>query len=84
VTEAVIALGSNRGARAGNLQAAIDLMPEFGVRPVRVSGAWETPPVPADQPAFLNAVLVAETGLTAEAGATLGATPDRPRHPVLR
>lgn len=67
MTTVVIALGSNLGDRAGNLQSALDLMAAAGLRLVRASSVWETPPVPAGQPAFLNAVAVAETGLAPEA-----------------
>jgi 2-amino-4-hydroxy-6-hydroxymethyldihydropteridine diphosphokinase len=63
MTEAILALGSNLGDRAGNLRAAIDLLGERGVRVMRASSVWETAPVPADQPTFLNAVIAAETAL---------------------
>ena len=69
MSEAVIALGSNLGDRAGNLRAAIALLCEAGVAVTRRSSVWETEPVPADQPRFLNAVVVAETEL--EPGALL-------------
>lgn len=67
MAEAVLALGSNLGDRAGNLQRALDALAEHGVRAIRVSPVWETPPVPADQPAFYNAVAVVETELGPEA-----------------
>ena len=63
MTEVVLALGSNLGDRAGNLQRAIDLLAGEGVHTSRASSVWETAPVPADQPAFLNAVVAAETAL---------------------
>lgn len=67
MTRAILALGSNLGDRAGNLRAALALLAERGVQVERTSAAWETRPVPADQPAFLNAVLAAETALGPEA-----------------
>lgn len=67
MSEAVIlALGSNLGDRAANLRAALGLLAERGARAVRVSAAWETPPVPADQPRYLNAAAVVETDLAPE------------------
>jgi 2-amino-4-hydroxy-6-hydroxymethyldihydropteridine diphosphokinase len=65
--DAVLALGSNLGDRLGNLRAAIALLGERGVTVARASSAWETAPVPADQPPFLNAVVAATTTLTPEA-----------------
>lgn len=59
----VIALGSNLGDRIANLRAAIRLMQERGIRVARASSAWETPPMPEDQPAYLNAVVSVETDL---------------------
>ena len=61
IETAYLALGSNLGHRAGNLQRAIDLLLDEGVRVDRVSSVWETAPVPADQPPFLNAVVAATT-----------------------
>ncbi|MGE3075383.1 MAG: dihydropteroate synthase [Dehalococcoidia bacterium] len=59
-----IALGSNLGDRSGNLRAAIvRLEREHGLRVTARSSVWETAPVPADQPPFLNAVIAAETSL---------------------
>ncbi len=60
---AVLALGSNLGDRVANLRAALDLLGERGAPAVRVSSVWETPPVPADQPRYLNAVAVVATAL---------------------
>ena len=62
--EATLALGSNLGDRAGNLRAALGLLEERGVRVLRRSSVWETPPVPADQPPFLNAAVVVDTDLS--------------------
>ncbi|PFG73994.1 2-amino-4-hydroxy-6-hydroxymethyldihydropteridine diphosphokinase [Tepidiforma thermophila] len=63
MTRVAIALGSNLGDRLGNLRAAVAALEEAGVAVVRRSFAWETPPVPADQPPFLNAAVLAETDL---------------------
>jgi 2-amino-4-hydroxy-6-hydroxymethyldihydropteridine diphosphokinase len=60
---AIIGLGSNLGDRAGNLRAALRLLAERGVRVLRTSSVWETAPVPADQPAYLNAAASIETSL---------------------
>ena len=66
MSEAILALGSNLGDRAANLRAALDLLAERGVSPVRVSSVWATPPVPSDQPGYLNAVVAVETDLPPE------------------
>ncbi|MEX2080983.1 MAG: 2-amino-4-hydroxy-6-hydroxymethyldihydropteridine diphosphokinase, partial [Dehalococcoidia bacterium] len=71
MTVVLIALGSNLGDRWGNLRAALRFMEEAGVKVLERSSAWETAPVPADQPRFLNAVVSAETAL--EAGDLLAA-----------
>jgi len=63
MTTTVIALGSNLGDRLGNLRAGVAALGDRGLSIVQRSGVWETPPVPADQPAYLNAVVVAETAL---------------------
>ncbi len=63
MTTVAIALGANIGDRLGNLRAAVASLPDHGVTPSRASSVWETPPVPADQPPFLNAALLAETNL---------------------
>ncbi len=63
MTRVVLALGSNLGSRAGNLRSAILRLRDEAVTVTAVSSTWETAPVPADQPAFLNLVLTAETEL---------------------
>jgi len=67
VTETYLGLGSNLGDRAANLWEAsrlLSLLP--GCRVERISRLYETAPVgPRDQPWFLNAVLRAESGLSA-------------------
>ena len=62
-----IALGTNLGERLNNLRAAIEAMaPEVSV--LAESHIYETPPWGyEDQPAFLNMVVKAETGLEPEA-----------------
>lgn len=60
----VIALGSNLGDRAYNLRRAIDALP---IRVVRVSPFFETEPVGAPPPMFLNAVVVGYTSMPAPA-----------------
>ncbi len=54
-----IALGSNLGDRAANLQAAVNAIRQFAGPPVRLSRVYETEPVdcPPDSPWFLNAVI---------------------------
>ncbi|HEY9410870.1 MAG TPA: 2-amino-4-hydroxy-6-hydroxymethyldihydropteridine diphosphokinase [Jiangellaceae bacterium] len=64
---AALALGSNLGDRLDFLQAAVDALtdsPEISA--VSVSPVYETDPVggPAEQPRFLNAVLVIDTTLS--------------------
>ncbi len=61
---AVIALGSNLGDRLANLRAAVQALEAEGVLEVaRRSSVWETAPVPADQPPFLNAAIAGPTYL---------------------
>jgi len=63
---AYIALGSNLGDRAGQLNAALDqLRREPGVSVTAVSRFWETAPVggPAGQGAYLNAAAALKTTL---------------------
>lgn len=61
-----IALGTNLGERLDNLRAALDTMaPDVTV--LAESHVYETPPWGyEDQPAFLNMVVKAETGLEPE------------------
>lgn len=63
MTRAVIALGSNLGDRLANLCAAVAELEARGISVVDRSGVWETPPVPADQPPYLNGALIVETAL---------------------
>lgn len=61
------ALGSNLGDRLDYLQAAVDTLTDSSeIVPVAVSPVYESVPVggPADQPKFLNAVLVVDTTLS--------------------
>jgi 2-amino-4-hydroxy-6-hydroxymethyldihydropteridine diphosphokinase len=59
---ATLGLGANLGDRLANLQRAVDLLGDEHVRAVASSRVWETEPVggPAEQPSFLNAVIVAD------------------------
>ncbi len=58
-----LALGSNLGDRRANLQAALQALPP-AVLVRRASPVYETPPWGlTEQPAFLNMVVEAETGL---------------------
>jgi len=65
--EIVLALGSNLGDRLANLQAGLDaLAASTGITALAVSGVFETSPVGGpDQPDYLNAVLLADSGLPA-------------------
>jgi 2-amino-4-hydroxy-6-hydroxymethyldihydropteridine diphosphokinase len=57
VTRAVLSLGSNLGDRLGHLRTARDM---FGASVLVASGIYETPPWgDTEQPAYLNAVLLA-------------------------
>ena len=60
-----LALGANLGDRLAALQRAIDVLDAEGVRATASSRVWETAPVggPEGQPAFLNAVVRAESSL---------------------
>ena len=59
-----IALGSNLGDRAANLQAAIEAL-EPEVHTLKCSPVYETPPWGySDQPQFLNQVVEAKTELS--------------------
>lgn len=82
VRRAALALGSNVGDRAGHLQAAVDRIASTpGVSSVVVSPVYETDAVggPVGQPAFLNAVLVLETDLSAPALLALAQAAERDR-----
>ncbi|MCU0486895.1 MAG: 2-amino-4-hydroxy-6-hydroxymethyldihydropteridine diphosphokinase [Anaerolineales bacterium] len=58
-----IALGANLGNRLSNLRQAVRALPPE-VHPIRISAVYETLPWGVEQqPAFLNAVLEAETAL---------------------
>ncbi|MEV4466277.1 2-amino-4-hydroxy-6-hydroxymethyldihydropteridine diphosphokinase [Micromonospora echinofusca] len=58
MTRAVLSLGSNLGDRLAHLRSAVAAV---GDSVLLVSGVYETPPWgDADQPAYLNAVLLAE------------------------
>lgn len=68
MTRVAVAMGANLGDRAAALQSAVDLLAAVpGLTVLAVSPVYETDAVggPADQPAFLNAVLVADTDLSA-------------------
>jgi 2-amino-4-hydroxy-6-hydroxymethyldihydropteridine diphosphokinase len=67
VRPAVLSLGSNLGDRLAALQGGVDALAEAG-RVVAVSPVYETDPVGGPEQAdFLNAVVVVETGLDAQA-----------------
>ncbi|MGC4804117.1 2-amino-4-hydroxy-6-hydroxymethyldihydropteridine diphosphokinase [Micromonospora sp. DT233] len=58
MTRALLSLGSNLGDRLAHLRSAVDCL---GEAVLLVSGVYETPPWgDAEQPAYLNAVLLAE------------------------
>ena len=66
LTKVVFSVGSNLGDRLGNLQGAVDAIRDTpDVIVVDISSVYESAPVggPADSPAFLNLVIVAETTL---------------------
>ncbi|MFN2144490.1 MAG: dihydropteroate synthase, partial [Anaerolineales bacterium] len=64
--EIILAMGTNKGDRQGNLAAAVQaLAPQVIVR--RISSVYSTPPWGyTDQPDFLNIVLTATTSLAPE------------------
>lgn len=66
MTRVLIALGSNLGDRAATLREALEHLGTAGVAIDRCSSVWETDPVPADQPRYLNAVVGGETELEPE------------------
>jgi 2-amino-4-hydroxy-6-hydroxymethyldihydropteridine diphosphokinase len=61
----LLGLGSNVGDRRAQLQAAVDALPSLGVRVTASSSVYDTDPVGEvlDQPSFLNACVLVETGL---------------------
>lgn len=61
-----LALGSNMGDRLAMLAAAVAGLTERGVRVAASSRVWETDPIggPQGQPAYLNAVVRAQTDLS--------------------
>lgn len=61
----LLGLGSNVGERRAQLQAALDALPATGVRVLAASSVYDTDPVGEvlDQPPFLNACALVETGL---------------------
>ncbi len=63
MTTVVLALGANLGDRLANLRAAAAMLEKEGLTVTARSDVWETAPVPADQPAYLNAAIVGETDL---------------------
>jgi len=79
VAEVYLGLGANLGDRREQLRRALAELRGQGVRTERVSSLYETEPMyQLDQPAFLNAVIQAETGLTPEE--LLGAAKEVERH----
>jgi 2-amino-4-hydroxy-6-hydroxymethyldihydropteridine diphosphokinase len=64
-----LGLGSNVGDRRSHLQAAVEALPEHGIRVLASSSAYDSDPVGEilDQPDFLNACLRIETALEPEA-----------------
>ena len=76
MSRAVLSLGSNLGDREGNIRSALKslaLLP--GTAVVKASSLYETDPVGCtDQPVFLNAAVLVDTGLSPRAllGACLG------------
>jgi 2-amino-4-hydroxy-6-hydroxymethyldihydropteridine diphosphokinase len=66
MTTVYLALGSNIGDRQKNLRQAVRLLSESGIAIAKISSIYETEPVDfLDQAWFLNAVLVAQTNLSA-------------------
>lgn len=92
VERVYLGLGSNLGSRENNLAQAIRRLgepsPQGGkLRPLRASSIYETAPWGyADQPAFLNCVVGAETDLTPLALLALGQQVERElgRQPSFR
>jgi 2-amino-4-hydroxy-6-hydroxymethyldihydropteridine diphosphokinase len=66
-TVVYLALGTNIGEREHNLRETIRLLQGAGLQITKTSSIYETEPVDyLDQPWFLNAVLEAQTELSAE------------------
>jgi 2-amino-4-hydroxy-6-hydroxymethyldihydropteridine diphosphokinase len=61
----LLGLGSNVGERRVHLQAAVDALPDAGVRVLASSSTYDTDPVGEvlEQPSFLNACLRVQTAL---------------------
>jgi 2-amino-4-hydroxy-6-hydroxymethyldihydropteridine diphosphokinase len=65
-TVVYLALGTNVGERKQNLREALCFLNESGVQVTKTSSIYETEPVDyLDQPWFLNAVVEAQTDLSA-------------------
>jgi len=60
----LLGLGSNLGERRAHLQAAVEALPAAGVQVLASSSTYDTDPVGEvlEQPSFLNACLLIETG----------------------
>ena len=90
MTVGYLGLGSNIGDRRAHLQAAVDRLPEHGVRVLASSSVYETEPVGEvlDQQDFLNACVRIESALgpeelldaCKEVEGELGRPPGGPRH----
>ena len=68
-SRAVLALGSNQGDRLATLQGAVDALSGTpGLTVLAVSPVYETDPVGGpEQPDYLNAVVIVQTGLAPRA-----------------
>jgi 2-amino-4-hydroxy-6-hydroxymethyldihydropteridine diphosphokinase len=87
-----LALGSNLGDRRANLDRAVELLGQAGLRLLRRSSIFDTEPrYLADQPRFLNQVIECETTLfprqllaiTRGIERTMGRKPSAPNGPRL-
>jgi 2-amino-4-hydroxy-6-hydroxymethyldihydropteridine diphosphokinase len=78
----VFSLGSNLGDPLANLQAGLDhLLTGPDLRPIAVSAVYQTAPVGGPpQPDFLNAVLLADSALTARALLRAGQAAEQALH----